>query len=68
MSGSSRPALHALYPGPARRPASDQQASPQADIDRSPQDDDRFEDEERVLAGRLDANYPAMLTKDVPGG
>jgi Protein of unknown function (DUF2934) len=27
-----------------------------------------IEDEERVLAGRTDANIPAMLTKDVPGG
>ncbi len=26
------------------------------------------EDEEKVLAGRHDANIPAMLTKDVPGG
>jgi hypothetical protein len=31
-------------------------------------EDDRFEDEEKVLAGRHDVNYPAMLTKDVPGG
>jgi hypothetical protein len=27
-----------------------------------------MEDEEKILAGRLDANIPAMLTKDVPGG
>jgi hypothetical protein len=27
-----------------------------------------FEDEEKVLAGQLDANIPALLTKDVPGG
>lgn len=27
-----------------------------------------FEDEEKVLAGRPDANMPALLTKDVPGG
>lgn len=26
------------------------------------------EDEEKVLAGRSDANIPALLTKDVPGG
>jgi hypothetical protein len=32
------------------------------------QDDDRFEDEEKILAGRHDVNYPALLTKDVPGG
>jgi hypothetical protein len=25
-------------------------------------------DEEKVLAGRPDANIPAMLTKNVPGG
>lgn len=35
-------------------------------IDEQP--DDRMEDEEKVLAGRHDVNYPAMLTKDVPGG
>jgi hypothetical protein len=27
-----------------------------------------FEEEEKVLAGRPDANMPALLTKDVPGG
>ena len=26
------------------------------------------DDEEKVLAGRLDANMPALLTKDVQGG
>jgi hypothetical protein len=31
-------------------------------------DDDRMEDEEKILAGRDDVNYPALLTKDVPGG
>jgi hypothetical protein len=30
--------------------------------------DDRMEDEEKILAGRHDANFPALLTKDVPGG
>jgi len=25
-------------------------------------------DEERILAGRIDVNMPALLTKDVPGG
>jgi len=25
-------------------------------------------DEEKVMAGRSDANLPALLTKDVPGG
>jgi hypothetical protein len=27
-----------------------------------------MDDEEKVLAGRLDANMPALLTKDVQGG
>ena len=27
-----------------------------------------FEEEEKILAGRADANIPALLTKDVPGG
>ena len=31
-------------------------------------EENEMEDEERVLAGRYDANIPAMLTKDVPGG
>jgi hypothetical protein len=31
-------------------------------------DDEPIEDEEKVLAGRADANIPAMLTKDVHGG
>ena len=31
-------------------------------------DDDPTPDEERILAGRLDVNMPALLTKDVPGG
>ncbi|WP_158924319.1 hypothetical protein [Acidisphaera sp. S103] len=31
-------------------------------------DDDRMEDEEKIMAGRHDVNYPAHLTKDVPGG
>ena len=33
-----------------------------------PQPNDDTDDEEKVLAGRPDANIPAMLTKDVPGG
>jgi Protein of unknown function (DUF2934) len=28
----------------------------------------QFVDEEKVLDGRTDANVPAMLTKEVPGG
>ena len=31
-------------------------------------DDERLEDEEKIMAGRNDVNYPAHLTKDVPGG
>lgn len=31
-------------------------------------EENAMDDEERVLAGRYDANIPAMLTKDVPGG
>jgi hypothetical protein len=30
--------------------------------------DEHLEDEEKIMAGRHDVNYPAMLTKDVPGG
>ncbi len=30
--------------------------------------DEPMEDEEKVLAGRPDANIPALLTKDVLGG
>jgi hypothetical protein len=30
--------------------------------------DELMHDEEKVLAGRLDANMPALLTKDVQGG
>jgi Protein of unknown function (DUF2934) len=29
---------------------------------------ERLHDEEKILAGRLDANMPALLTKDVQGG
>lgn len=31
-------------------------------------EDERMEDEEKIMAGRADVNYPALLTKDVPGG
>ena len=30
--------------------------------------DELMDDEEKVLAGRPDANFPALLTKDVQGG
>lgn len=29
---------------------------------------EHMEDEEKILDGRHDVNYPALLTKDVPGG
>jgi hypothetical protein len=35
--------------------------------DRERRNEQRYE-EEKVLAGRLDANMPALLTKDVHGG
>jgi hypothetical protein len=31
-------------------------------------EDALLDDEEKVLAGRADANFPALLTKDVHGG
>jgi len=31
-------------------------------------EDEPMEDEEKILIGRQDVNYPALLTKDVPGG
>jgi Protein of unknown function (DUF2934) len=36
--------------------------------ERRRRDEDVFEDEEKLLAGRSDVNMPALLTKDVPGG
>ncbi len=33
-----------------------------------PGDEEHLEDEEKILAGRHDVNFPALLTKDVPGG
>jgi len=35
---------------------------------KQPHADERMEDEEKIIAGRHDVNYPAHLTKDVPGG
>ena len=32
------------------------------------QDAEQLPDEEKILAGRIDVNIPALLTKDVPGG
>ena len=31
-------------------------------------DDEPMLEEEKVLAGRIDVNMPALLTRDVPGG
>ena len=31
-------------------------------------DDAQLEEEEKLLAGHHDVNYPALLTKDVKGG
>ena len=31
-------------------------------------DDEPMEDEEKIMAGRHDVNFPALLTKDVHGG
>jgi hypothetical protein len=36
--------------------------------ERRQRDDEPLGDEEKILAGRPDANMPALLTKDVPGG
>jgi DUF2934 family protein len=36
--------------------------------DQRGRNDDFMDDEEKVLAGRPDANIPALLTKDVQGG
>jgi hypothetical protein len=35
---------------------------------RAPEHEEHMEDEEKIMAGRTDVNYPALLTKDVPGG
>jgi hypothetical protein len=42
-------------------------AKPETAI-RAQEHEDHMEDEEKILAGRHDVNYPALLTKDVPGG
>ena len=38
------------------------------DVPKKDTHEEVMEDEEKVLAGRPDANIPAMLTKDVKGG
>jgi hypothetical protein len=42
--------------------------NPASDKVKQPHADERLEDEEKIMAGRHDVNYPAHLTKDVPGG
>jgi hypothetical protein len=42
--------------------------NPAPDKVKQPHADERLEDEEKIMAGRHDVNYPAHLTKDVPGG
>ena len=39
-----------------------------ARVEEQERHDELMHDEEKVLAGRLDANMPALLTKDVQGG
>jgi hypothetical protein len=53
-----RPHQDAEQPDPGTEPA----------IKQRDHSNEPLEDEEKVLAGRTDANIPAMLTKDVPGG
>jgi hypothetical protein len=43
-------------------------ARDQHPAEQRPGHDDQTPDEERILDGRHDVNFPAMLTKDVPGG
>ena len=57
----------------AQQPGQEQRAQEQRAQDQHPErvqedHDAHLEDEEKVLAGRHDANYPALLTRDVPGG
>jgi Protein of unknown function (DUF2934) len=40
----------------------------QACIEERERQNELLHDEEKVLAGRLDANMPALLTQDVQGG
>ena len=38
------------------------------EIELANQRDDGLDDEEKILAGRIDVNMPALLTRDVQGG
>ena len=42
------------------------ETAPQVVASRTP--DEPMDDEEKVIANRLDANMPALLTRDVLGG
>ena len=50
------------------RPEKDDAVAEEAKLLQEHQDCHEHEDEEKILAGRHDVNYPALLTKDVPGG
>ncbi len=39
-----------------------------AQADMEPARREELEDEEKILAGRVDVNMPALLTRDVQGG
>jgi hypothetical protein len=80
-SGSSRNQIGdyqppAIVPAPARCPHREKDMSASDDkketvsekSKRAQEHDEHMEDEEKILAGRKDVNYPALLTKDVPGG
>ena len=43
-------------------------ATTQISGDAHGRDDEPMEDEEKIMAGRPDVNFPALLTKDVHGG
>ncbi len=50
-------------------PKNDDPVAAKAETAQPPaEQEERLEDEEKILAGRHDVNYPALLTKDVPGG
>jgi hypothetical protein len=79
MSGSNRPEDRAirerayfLWEGEGRPEGRAEHHWHSAAAEQSPREhphDDAFmDDAEKILAGRPDANYPALLTKDVHGG
>lgn len=54
-----------MHGPPARHHARDDQPGART---QPPPHDDGLEEEEKLLAGRLDVNMPALLTRDVKGG